>query len=46
LVVVYPKDETRSDAGKKFAELLKTDEGQRLLSEAGLVPLRTLPERN
>jgi serine/threonine protein kinase len=46
LVVVYPKDERRSDAGKKFAELLKTDEGQRLLSEAGLVPLRTLRERN
>jgi flagellar basal body-associated protein FliL len=46
LVVVYPKDEMRSDAGKKFAELLKTEEGQRLLSEAGLVPLRTLPERN
>ena len=45
LVVVYPKDETRA-AGKKFAELLKTDEGQRLLSEAGLVPLRTLPKRN
>ncbi|NJK75292.1 MAG: hypothetical protein HC942_16175 [Microcoleus sp. SU_5_6] len=46
LVVVYPKDERRSIAGKKFAELLKTDEGQRLLSEAGLVPLRTLPKRN
>ncbi|MEG3973013.1 substrate-binding domain-containing protein [Microcoleus sp. herbarium8] len=46
LVVVYPKDEMRSAAGKKFAELLKTDEGQRLLSEAGLVPLRILRERN
>ena len=46
LVVVYPKDEKRSVPGKKFAELLKTDEGQRLLSEAGLVPLRTLPDRN
>ncbi|MEG4534424.1 substrate-binding domain-containing protein [Microcoleus sp. D2_18a_D3] len=46
LVVVYPKDEARSMVGKKFAELLKTDEGQRLLSEAGLVPLRTLPKRN
>ncbi len=46
LVVVYPRDETRASAGKKFAELLKTDEGQRLLSEAGLVPLRTLPKRN
>ena len=46
LVLVYPKDETRAIAGKKFAELLKTDEGQRLLSEAGLVSLRTLPKRN
>jgi PBP superfamily domain len=46
LVVVYPKDETLAAEGKKFAELLKTDEGQRLLSEAGLVPLRTLPRRN
>jgi hypothetical protein len=46
LVVVYPKDEMRSAAGKKFAELLKTDEGQRLLSEAGLVPLRILHGRS
>jgi len=46
LVLVYPKNETRAIAGKKFAELLKTDEGQRLLSEAGLVSLRTLPKRN
>ncbi len=46
LVVVYPKDKTRAVAGKKIAELLKTDEGQRLLSEAGLVSLRTLPKRN
>jgi len=47
LVVVYPKkDKTQALAGKKFAELLKTDEGQRLLSEAGLVSLRTLPKRN
>jgi len=46
LVVVYPKNKTRAVAGKKIAELLKTDEGQRLLSEAGLVSLRTLPKRN
>ncbi|MEG4395810.1 substrate-binding domain-containing protein [Microcoleus sp. BROC3] len=47
LVVVYPKkDKTQAVAGKKFTELLKTDEGQRLLSEAGLVSLRTLPKRN
>lgn len=41
LVVVYPKDENRSQSGKKFAELLKTEEGQRLLSEAGLVPVKS-----
>ncbi|HAZ44410.1 MAG TPA: phosphate ABC transporter substrate-binding protein [Cyanobacteria bacterium UBA11369] len=46
LVVVYPKDEKRGQPGKKFAELLKTDEGQRLLRESGLVPLRTLPNNN
>jgi serine/threonine protein kinase len=43
LVVVYPKDEKLGKVGRKFAELLKTDEGQLLLSGAGLVPLRTLP---
>ncbi len=46
LVVVYPKDEQRGEAGRKFAELLKTDEGQRLLGEAGLVTLRKISERN
>jgi serine/threonine protein kinase len=46
LVVVYPKDEKRGEAGRKFAELLKTDEGQRLLGEAGLVTLRKISERN
>ncbi|HEY9709836.1 MAG TPA: substrate-binding domain-containing protein, partial [Oculatellaceae cyanobacterium] len=41
LAVVYPKPVGNSSpsAGGKFAEILKTDEGQRLLSEAGLVPL-------
>ncbi|MFB2977688.1 hypothetical protein [Microseira sp. BLCC-F43] len=46
LVVVYPKDEQRGEAGRKFAELLKTDEGQRLLGEAGLVTLRKISKRN
>ncbi|MFB2877377.1 substrate-binding domain-containing protein [Floridanema aerugineum] len=41
LVVIYPKDKNRSQAGKKFAELLKTEEGQLLLLEAGLVPLES-----
>ncbi|MDJ0713766.1 MAG: hypothetical protein QNJ54_06060 [Prochloraceae cyanobacterium] len=44
LVVVYPKnDKERALAGKRFADFLKTDEGQYLLREAGLVPLRVLP---
>ena len=43
LVVVYPKNKERSAAGEKFVELLRTDEGQYLLREAGLVPLRKLP---
>ncbi|GET42722.1 hypothetical protein [Microseira wollei] len=46
LVVVYPKDEQRGEAGRKFAEILKTDEGQRLLGEAGLVTLRKISGRN
>jgi serine/threonine protein kinase len=41
LVVIYPKDKNRSQVGKKFAELLKTEEGQLLLLEAGLVPLES-----
>jgi ABC-type phosphate transport system substrate-binding protein len=41
LVVIYPNKTNRSQAGKKFAELLKTEEGQRLLLEAGLVPLES-----
>lgn len=39
LVVVYSKDNDRSAIGQKFAELLKTREGQQLLSQTGLVPL-------
>ena len=40
VVVVYPQDNSRLPIGQKFAELMQTDEGQYLLSEAGLVPLR------
>ncbi|MBW4475246.1 MAG: hypothetical protein KME45_33450 [Stenomitos rutilans HA7619-LM2] len=39
LVVVYAKDNDRSTIGQKFAALLKTREGQHLLSQTGLVPL-------
>ncbi len=40
--VVYPEDEEKSLAGEKFVEILTTDEGQTLLKEAGLVPIRKL----
>lgn len=44
LFVVYPKDNRRL-AGHKFAELLnKTQEGQCLLHEVGLVPLQPVPD--
>ncbi len=39
IAVVYPRDNRRSAIGKKFAELLRTIEGQRLLRAAGLVPI-------
>lgn len=40
LVVFYPKDEERSQAGRQFAKLLKTQESQHLLEEIGIVPLQ------
>jgi hypothetical protein len=43
LFVVYPKDNRRS-AGRKFAELLTTQEGQCSLSQVGLVPLQPVPD--
>lgn len=42
IVVVYPQDNSRSPAGEKFAELMKTIEGQQLLFDAGLVPLQEM----
>lgn len=39
LAVVYPRDNSLTPAGVKFAEILKTDESQKLLSKAGLIPL-------
>jgi len=44
LDVVYPKDNSRPPAGPKFAEMLMTREGQRLLRKAGLVPLQPMPD--
>ncbi|MGF1485907.1 MAG: hypothetical protein ACFBSE_02215 [Prochloraceae cyanobacterium] len=43
LVVVYPKDREGFSAGEQFVEMLRTQEGQYLLREAGLVPLQKLP---
>lgn len=37
IAVVYPRDNDRSPIGEKFADILKTHEGQRLLGKAGLV---------
>jgi ABC-type phosphate transport system substrate-binding protein len=42
LVVIYPK---QSQAGRQFAAALQTDEGQALLTSAGLVPIRSLRDR-
>ncbi len=39
IAVVYASDNRRIPIGRKFAELIQTTEGQRLLSDAGLVPL-------
>jgi len=42
LVVVYPREGERLQTGKWFITMLKTDEGQHLLSKAGFVPLQKL----
>lgn len=39
IAVVYPRSNDRPPVGEKFAALLATREGQRLLAQAGLVPL-------
>ncbi|MEC4814782.1 MAG: substrate-binding domain-containing protein, partial [Scytonema sp. PMC 1069.18] len=44
LFVVYPKDNSRPTAGPSFASLLKTRQGQCLLSKVGLVPLQSIPK--
>lgn len=43
LAVVYPRDNSRPPAGAKFAEMLRTEEGQQLLNKTGVVPLQPLP---
>jgi ABC-type phosphate transport system substrate-binding protein len=42
LAVIYPRDNSRPPVGRKFAEILKTQESQQLLSKTGLVPLQPL----
>ena len=42
LAVIYPRDNSRPPIGRKFAEILKTQESQHLLSKTGLVPLQPL----
>ncbi len=45
IFVVYPKDNSLPPAGAKFADLLiKTRQGQCLLSKVGLVPLQPMPD--
>ena len=39
IAVIYPRDNDRSPIGEKFAQMLKTREGQRLLHQTGLVGL-------
>jgi hypothetical protein len=41
VAVIYPNDNRRSMVGKKFAELMLTQEGQKLISDAGLVAIHT-----
>ncbi|MDA0865016.1 MAG: hypothetical protein O2890_01075 [Cyanobacteria bacterium] len=41
IAVIYPLDNRVPPAGKKFADLLLTDEGQRFLWRNGLVPLHS-----
>jgi ABC-type phosphate transport system substrate-binding protein len=44
LFVVYPKNDSRSLAGSTFTKMLKTRQGQCLLSKVGLVPLQPMPD--
>jgi serine/threonine protein kinase len=39
IAVIYPRDNDRSRIGENIAKMLKTQEGQRLLTETGLVAL-------
>lgn len=43
--IVYLQDNSLPPVGQKFAELLQTTEGQKLLFETGLVPLKPLAKK-
>lgn len=45
IAVVYPRSNDRSPIGEKFAALLATREGQKLLAQTGLVPLESSLEK-
>ncbi len=45
ITLIYPRDNRRAPIGEAFADVLRTDEGQLLLQEAGLVPLREIDPR-
>lgn len=45
IAVIYPRSNDRSPIGEKFAALLATREGQKLLAQTGLVPLESSLEK-
>lgn len=46
IAVVYSRDNNQSSIGEKFASLLMTREGQRLLAQTGLIPLEPDSQKN
>lgn len=40
IAVVYPRDNRRLSIGERFANILKTEESQNLLSKTGVVPIQ------
>ncbi|MCU0570218.1 MAG: substrate-binding domain-containing protein [Oculatellaceae cyanobacterium Prado106] len=44
IAIIYTRDNSRAPVGEKFAEMLKSTEGQTLLGEFGLIPLQDKPK--
>jgi hypothetical protein len=40
IAAIYPLDNRRVPVGERFAAMLSTEEGQRLLQKTGLIPLQ------